>query len=88
VPTRGLLLVTTADLAPPQIARFAALARLRHDEGGGRSISPAVMLVSDGRVAGFVRDATHEQPDTDTARAETTPDTPKPNLLRRLLGRK
>lgn len=89
VPTRGLLLVTIADLEPAQIARFVALARLRHDEGGGRAISPAVMLVSDGRVAGFVRDATLERPDTDQIRAETTPETPrKPNILRRLLGRK
>jgi hypothetical protein len=93
VPTRGLLLVTTAELEPAQIARFVALAQLRHDEGGGRAISPAVLLVKGGRVAGFVRDVTAEtrgdRPDTDTVRADTAPGSPrKPNLLRRLLGRK
>jgi hypothetical protein len=100
VPTRGLLVATAADLEPAQIARFAALARLRHDESGGRGISPTVMLVSDGRIAGFVRDTTVplRRPDRPSLRAETSPETPrstarsastkKPNFLRRLLGRK
>jgi hypothetical protein len=100
VPTRGLLVATAADLEPAQIARFAALARLRHDESGGRGISPTVMLVSDGQIAGFVRDTTVplRRPDRPSLRAETSPETPrstarsastkKPNFLRRLLGRK
>lgn len=65
VPTRGLLMVTAAHHEGARLARFAALARLRHRSGGGRAISPAVLLVRDGQVAGFVRDATaeHERPD-------------------------
>ena len=86
VPTRGLLLVAAADLEPAQIARFAALARLRHDEAGGRAISPMVMVVEGGRVAGFVRDVTQlERAAIDTG-AESSPETP--TFVRRLLGRK
>ena len=84
-PARGCLLVGTITDEPSSIARFAELARARHDESGGRSISPAVLLVSDGRVAGYVRgpddqDATspHERVGADK----------KPGLFRRLFGRK
>jgi hypothetical protein len=65
VPMRGLLMVTAAHHEGTRLARFAALARLRHRSGGGRGISPTVLLVRDGQVAGFVRDATaeHECPD-------------------------
>jgi len=85
VPARGLLVVTAADLEPAQIARFVALARLRYDEGGGRGISPTVMLVSDGQIAGFVRDAR-----TVARSVERTaiPATRTHRFLRRLLGRK
>ncbi|MBA3458515.1 MAG: hypothetical protein H0T46_01030 [Deltaproteobacteria bacterium] len=54
-PTRGMLLVTNGD-DPRMFARFAALARLRYDDSGARSISPAVMLVTDGVVSGYVRE--------------------------------
>ena len=53
VPARGLLLVIAAD-APVHLHRFAALARLRHDDSGGRALSPAVFLVEAGEVVGFV----------------------------------
>lgn len=98
VPTRGLLMVTAAHREAAQIAHFAALARMRYDEGGGRAISPTVLLVSDGSIAGFVRDATTERADTARDRADTTPEPDEepergdvinaPGFLRRLLGRK
>src|SRR5262249_39391408 len=89
-PPRGLLLFAAVDGEalpatgsmtrgardqPAQLARFAALARMRFDDGGGRAISPAVLLVSDGRVVGYVR-ATEptEPPETSTTRADTSPD--------------
>ena len=87
-PARGCLLVGRITDEPAAIARFAELARIRHDESGGRSISPAVMLVSDGRVAGYVRgpeDEPHER-ETKPERAQT--DVKKPGFLRRLFGRK
>ncbi|MBA3396212.1 MAG: hypothetical protein H0T89_26515 [Deltaproteobacteria bacterium] len=99
VPTRGLLIVTSAQLDASQIARFAALVADRHDEGGGRAISPTIMLISKGQIAGFVQDERAERADTAPVRADTVPETPagtatdsdgakKPGLLRRLLGRK
>ena len=91
-PSRGCLLVTAVIDEPAAIARFANLARTRHDESGGRSISPAILLVSDGRVAGYVRgpgDHDRERPDTATTRADTEPAAPKKlGFLRRLFGRK
>jgi hypothetical protein len=87
-PARGLLLVAANTDDAPLLARFAALVRLRYDEAGGRAISPAVLLVTDGEVVGFVRDASFERADTSPMRAETSPDSPRPGLLRRLLGRK
>jgi hypothetical protein len=86
-PARGCLLVGALDDEPATIARFAGLARARHDNSGGRSISPAVMLVADGRVAGYVRGP--EDRDREVDRAETTPEVPKKvGFLRRLFGRK
>jgi hypothetical protein len=95
-PARGCLLVGRITDNPAAIARFAELARSRHDESGDRSISPAVMLVSDGRVAGYVRGPQDEPREADTkpepklARPETEPgqDSKKPGFLRRLFGRK
>ena len=89
VPTRGLLIFTQALLEPAQMARFAALVATRFEEGGGRAISPAIMLLRDGRIAGFVHDERNDRADTAPIRAETQPDAPKrPGLLRRLFGRK
>jgi hypothetical protein len=87
-PARGCLLVGRITDEPAAIARFAELARIRHDESGGRSISPAVMLVSAGRVAGYVRGPgdEHEEVETKPERAQT--DVKKPGFLRRLFGRK
>jgi hypothetical protein len=89
-PCRGLLLVMPAIHEPAAIARFAALARMRYEESGGRSISPAVVLVTDGKVAGYVRGPDEREPsDTDTIRADTAPGVPKkPGLFRRIFGRK
>ncbi|MGN6109961.1 MAG: hypothetical protein ACTHU0_32950 [Kofleriaceae bacterium] len=98
VPTRGLLMVTAAHHEATQIARFAALARMRHDDAGGRAISPTVLLISEGKVAGFVRDATHhEAPRAARASSPRLDDGPEedpddvvtqPGGLRRLPGRK
>ncbi len=88
-PARGLLLVTADFAEPKHLARFVGLAKLRYDDGGGRAISPTVMLVSNGRVSGYVREsAPNRRADTAPIRAETEPGTRKPGLLRRLLGRK
>lgn len=90
-PARGCLLVGRITDNPAAIARFAELARSRHDESGGRSISPAVMLVSDGRVAGYVRGPEDEQLEADAnerRQAEPGADPKKPGFLRRLFGRK
>ena len=88
-PARGCLLVTAVIDEPAAIVRFANLARTRHDESGGRSISPASLRVSDGRVAGYVRGPDHERPDTAPIRADTAPAAPKRlGFFRRLLGRK
>ena len=89
VPTRGLLIVTTAQLEPSQMARFAALVATRYDEAGGRAISPTILLLRNGHIAGFVHDERADRADTAPVRAETSPETPKrPGLLRRLFGRK
>jgi len=89
-PARGCLLVAALTEDPSTIARFAALAQSRHDDSGGRSISPTVMLVADGRIAGYVRGPDDDQPEPDPfERADTSPAAPKKHgLLRRLLGRK
>jgi len=89
VPTRGLLILTTAQLEPAQMARFAALVATRYEEGGGRAISPTILLVREGRIAGFIHDERSDRADTAPVRADTSPETPKrPSLLRRLFGRK
>jgi len=62
MPSRGVLLVTPADDDPAHLARFAALARRHYDDGGGRAISPAVMLVADGRVRGLLRGDSEARP--------------------------
>lgn len=82
-PARGCLLVGKITGAPEAIARFTQLARTRHDQSGGRSISPAVMLVSDGRVAGYVRGPG----DLDSLAAAPEPEK-RPSFLRRMFGRK
>jgi hypothetical protein len=90
-PARGCLLVTADYHDNASLARFAAIAHARHEDGGGRAISPAVLLVERGRVAGYVRGPNDpkERADTSSARAETVPAAPKRvGLWRRLLGRK
>ncbi|HEY3803427.1 MAG TPA: hypothetical protein VGL61_12500 [Kofleriaceae bacterium] len=92
-PARGCLLVAALVDEPVAIARFSGLARTRYDEAGGRSISPAVVLISDGRVAGYVRGPNDErEPEPETKRADTAPDAPaekkRAGFLRRLFGRK
>ena len=81
-----------AEHEPVAIARFSGLARTRYDEAGGRSISPAVVLISDGRVAGYVRGPNDErEPEPETKRADTAPDAPaekKRGFLRRLFGKR
>lgn len=90
-PARGCLLVTADYHDNMSLARFSAIAHARHEDGGGRAISPAVLLVERGRVAGYVRGPgdPKERPETQSARAETVPAAPKRvGLWRRLLGRK
>jgi hypothetical protein len=90
-PARGCLLVTADYHDNMSLARFSAIAHARHEDGGGRAISPAVLLVERGRVAGYVRGPSDpkERAETASARAETVPAAPKRvGLLRRLLGRK
>jgi hypothetical protein len=101
-PARGCLLVTAAYDDPGSLAQFSAIAHARYQDGGGRGISPAVLLVDRGRVAGYVR-GPNDPPaepsrDTGTMRAQTEPAIPGRSsdestsrgrsLLRRLLGRK
>jgi hypothetical protein len=83
-PARGLLLVTDAGEST-HLARFEQIAKLRYDDSGGRAISPAVMLVTDGKVTGCVAE---ERPDTEQLRAQTEPGSPRRGILKRLLGRK
>jgi hypothetical protein len=83
-PARGLLLVTDAGEST-HLARFSQIAQLRYDDSGGRAISPAVVLVTDGKVTGCV---TEERADTGRMRAETEPSSPRRGILKRLLGRK
>lgn len=52
-PARGLLMITAAD-DRSHLARFAALVQLRHDDSGGRAISPAILLVTDGEITGTI----------------------------------
>jgi hypothetical protein len=86
-PARGALLVTAFEASPARLARFTALARMQFEDAGGRAISPAVMLVTDGRVCGVFRhDAEPAEPAS--RRADTAPGSPKLGLLRRLFGRK
>lgn len=54
-PSRGMLLVTAVHDDAGHLARFAALARRQFDDGGGRAISPTVLLVGDGRITGLLR---------------------------------
>jgi len=86
-PARGCLLVGKITDEPVSIARFAELARARYDESGGRSISPAVLLVSDGRVAGYVRGPEDRDPTEPHERIAEPPAAPR-SLWRRLFGRK
>jgi len=85
VPTRGLLLVTTAQADSLQLARFAALVATRFEEGGGRAISPTIVLLRRGLVAGFIDDLRADR--ASTAPVESAPDK-RPSLLRRLFGRR
>ncbi|HEV7557631.1 MAG TPA: hypothetical protein VGO00_19335, partial [Kofleriaceae bacterium] len=86
-PARGMLLVMAFDHSAGRLARFTALARMQFDDAGGRAISPAVMLVNEGRVYGIGRrDADPVEPAS--RRADTAPGSPKLGLLRRLFGRK
>jgi hypothetical protein len=91
-PARGCLLVGRITDNPAAIARFAELSHARYNDGRDRKISPAVMLVSDGRVAGYVRGPEDEprEDDTQPERRVGTTDEPdkKPGFLRRLFGRK
>lgn len=93
VPTRGLLIVTSADQAAAQLAQFAELVASRYADGGSRAISPTVLLLERGRIAGFVHDERGDRADTAPVRADTSPERPtdvalRPGLLKRLLGRK
>jgi len=93
VPTRGLLIATSAEQAAAQLARFAELVASRFDDGGSRAISPTVLLLEHGAIVGFVHDERGDRADTSPVRADTSPDHPgggglRPGLLRRLLGRK
>jgi hypothetical protein len=88
VPARGLLVITTAELDPAQLARFAALVATRHEDAGGRAISPSIVLVRDGVPSGFVHDERAERAETAPIRADTARETRRSGLLRRLLGRK
>ena len=84
-PGRGCLLVSGAAKTPAERAHFAALARARYDSSGGRAISPAVVVVEDGRITGYVRgSADRPDDDTESTRADTEP----PAGLRRWHGRK
>lgn len=88
VPARGLLVVAPASSERDLLARFIALVALHFEESGGRAISSSVMLVTEGRVAGFVqteeRPAESAEPPQNDNQAEAKP----PGLLRRLFGRK
>lgn len=75
-PARGLLLVTGAD-DPTRLPRFARLVRLRYDDSGGRAISPAVVLIEDGVLAGYVRPTAPARSETATIRADTAQETPR-----------
>jgi len=90
-PARGCLLVTADYHDNVSLARFAAIAHARHEDGGSRAISPAVLLVERGRVAGYVRgpDDPPALPDPAVTAADSVASPIKPvGLLRRLLGRK
>jgi hypothetical protein len=50
-PARGLLMLTSAD-DRSHLSRFEALVQLRHHDSGGRAISPAILLVTDGEITG------------------------------------
>lgn len=93
-PARGMLYVASGD-EPGNATRFASFARARFEAAGGRSISPVVWILEDGRITGFRGETAPTRADTSPVRAETSPDhpgedekQPKPGLLRRLLGRK
>ena len=87
VPARGLLVVAAAHTERDLLARFIALVALHFEESGGRAISSSVMLVTEGRVDGFVQTeepAEPAVPPQNDNRSEAKP----PGLLRRLFGRK
>ncbi|MEJ7602506.1 MAG: hypothetical protein WKG01_31730 [Kofleriaceae bacterium] len=80
VPARGLLVVAPAHGDRALLGRFVSLVAMHFEESGGRAISASVMLVTEGRVAGFVQ--TEVRPDPET------PELERPGLLRRLFGRR
>src|SRR4051812_12195824 len=83
-PARGCLLVTGAYDDPAGLARFASIVRARYANAGSRAISPAMLLVQQGRVAGYVRG-----PGDPTSNDLTSAEPPSgTGFLRRLLGRK
>jgi hypothetical protein len=75
-PARGCMLATAMRHDAAALARFAAIARARYDGGGGRAISPAVLIVEAGRVVGYARTSTEHGPG------------PDPDPTRRAVGRK
>lgn len=57
VPRRGLLLATSGVQGPAEIADLMRIVEHEFTTGGGRGISPAVLLVQDGMPVGFARAA-------------------------------
>ncbi|MBX3155993.1 MAG: hypothetical protein KF773_08335 [Deltaproteobacteria bacterium] len=90
MPARGVLLATSA--MQPGLAELVLLVADRYADAGGRAISPAVLLVADGDIVGFV-DGSVPTEDEDAGGDDdlaAAPDSAarRAGILRRLLGRK
>jgi len=83
VPRRGLMFVASALQDPEQLALLIAMVAHEHGKGGSRAISPAVLLVSEGRPTGVVMPGDPEPPRDPEERPAK-----KPGFFRRLFGKR
>jgi uncharacterized protein YtpQ (UPF0354 family) len=67
VPRKGLLLLTSALVEPPLVARFIALCEEQYASRDSAPISPTPLVIQDGMIRGFVQTIGEAHPPTESA---------------------